>query len=133
MKKPKSIQAKENNQEKLNETSPTIDFKKKLIFSRKTYKKEKTLTTKANTTMTESSKEDKVEKKDISIKKRNKNGSNNANKSNLSFSLKEKKLNKTIELEATSNKKKKIKKHRNSTKNKSVMGHKHFDKLHGES
>ena len=34
MKKPKSIQAKENNQEKLNETSPTIDFKKKLIFSR---------------------------------------------------------------------------------------------------
>ena len=133
MKKPKSNQVKETPQQKLNETSPIIEIKKKLIFNRKTFKKEKMLSTKANTTMTESSKEDKVEKKDISIKKRNKNGSNNANKSNLSFSMKEKKLNKTIELEVTSNKKKKIKKHRNSTKNKSVIGHQHFDKLHGGS
>ena len=42
----------------------------------------------------------------------------------------EKKQRQTIELEATSNKKKKIKKHRNSTKNKSVIGREHFDKLH---
>ena len=130
MKKPKSIQAKENNQEKLNETSPTIDFKKKLIFSRKTYKKEKTLTTKANTTMTESSKEDKFEKKDISIINRNKNNSIKMKRSELSFTIKEKEFNQTMELEVTSKKKKKIKKHRNSTKNKSVIGNKHFDKLH---
>ena len=63
MKKPKSNQVKETPQQKLNETSPIIEIKKKLIFNRKTFKKEKMLSTKANTTMTESSKEDKVEKK----------------------------------------------------------------------
>ena len=130
MKKPKSNQAKENPQQKLSETSPKIEIKKKLIFNRKTFKKEKILTTKANTTMTESSKEDKLEKKDISIIKRNKNDSNKMKKSDLSFTLKDKKFNNTMELGVTSKKKKRIKKHRNSTKNKSVMGHKHLDKLY---
>ena len=63
MKKPKSNQVKETSQQKLNEASPIIEIKKKLIFNRKNFKKEKMLSTKANTTMTESSKEDKVEKK----------------------------------------------------------------------
>ena len=130
MKKPKSNQAKENPQQKLSETSPKIEIKKKLIFNRKTFKKEKLLTTKANTTMTESSKEDKLEKKDISIIKRNKNDSNKLKKSDLSFTMKDKKFNNTMELGVTSKKKRKIKKHRNSTKNKSVMGHKHLDKLY---
>ena len=130
MKKPKSIQAKENNQQKMNETSPTINLKKKLIFNRQTNKKERTLTTKANTTMTESSKEDKFEKKDISIINRNKNNSIKIKSSELSFTIKEKQFNKTMELGVISKKKKKIKKNRNSTKNKSVIGNKHFDKLH---
>ena len=80
--------------------------------------------------MTESSKEDKFDKKDISIIKRNKNKSMKMKKSELSFTLKEKKFNQTMELGVTFKKKKKLKKHRNSTKNKSVLGHKHFDKLH---
>ena len=69
MKKLKLYQTKENPQQKLNDPSPLIEIKKRFIYSSKTYKNEKTLPTKANTTMTESSKEDKKEKKESTIKK----------------------------------------------------------------
>ena len=131
MKKPKSNKIKDNPQQKLNEPSPDKEIKKSLITRRKTYKKEKTLPTKANTTMTESSKEDKKEKekKDISLKKRIINEKNKITKSNLSFTLKEKNKNKTIELVLSTNKKRKIKKHRNSTKIKSSLSQSHLGKL----
>ena len=131
MKKPKSNKIKDNPQQKLNEPSPDKEIKKSLITRRKTYKKEKTLPTKANTTMTESSKEDKKEKekKDISLKKQIINDKNKITKSNLSFSLKEKDKNKTIELDLSANKKRKIKKHRNSTKIKSSLSQIHLGKL----
>ena len=97
MKKPKFQQIKENPQQKLNNPSPFIEIKKNLIYNRKAYKKEKTLPTKANTTMTESSKEDKKEKKETTIKKKYSKESSKLNKSNLSLTFPDKKLNKTMD------------------------------------
>ena len=129
MKKPKLQQIKENPQQKLNNPSPFIEIKKNLIYNRKTYKKEKTLPTKANTTMTESSKEDKKEKKETTINKKYSKESSKLNKSNLSLTFPDKKLNKTIDADHMPIKKKKIKKHRNSTKVKCSLSQKHFYKL----
>ena len=129
MKKPKLQQIKENPQQKLNNPSPFIEIKKSLIYNHKTYKKEKTLPTKANTTMTESSKEDKKEKKETTTKKKYSKESSILNKSNLSITFPDKKLNKTIDIDHMPRKKKKIKKHRNSTKVKSSLSQKHFTKL----
>ena len=129
MKKPKLQQIKENPQQKLNNPSPFIEIKKNLIYNRKAYKKEKTLPTKANTTMTESSKEDKKEKKETIIKKKYSKESSKLNKSNLSLTFPDKKLNKTMDADHMPIKKKKIKKHRNSTKVKCSLSQKHFCKL----
>ena len=119
MKKLKLYQTKENPQQKLNDPSPLIEIKKRFIYSSKTYKKEKTLPTKANTTMTESSKEDKKERKENTIKKKYSKDTNKLDKSNLSLTFQDsKKFNKTIDVENVSVKKKKMKKHRHSTKNK---------------
>ena len=126
MKKPKVLKVKENNVQKINEHTPLIDIKKNLKNSRKTIKKEKTLTTKANTTMTESSKEDKKEKKDIIIKKVDLKGSTKINKSNLSLTFYGKERNKTIEIEHGMHKKTKLKKHRNSQKVKISSSQKNF-------
>ena len=71
MKKPKVSKVKENVPQKISNNTPLIEIKKELKNNLKTYKKEKTLTTKANTTMTESSKEDKKEKKESTTKKHN--------------------------------------------------------------
>ena len=129
MKRPKSDKIKENLQRKLNDPSPLIDIKKKLIYNQKASKKEKTLTTKANTTMTESSKEDKKDKKEMNTKKKYSKDMNKLNKSNLSLTFQDKKLNKTMEVDHISTKKKKIKKLRNSTKIKNSSSQKHFNKL----
>ena len=128
MKKLKSHQIKDNPLQKINEPSPLLEIKKKLISNPKTYKKEKTLTTKTNTTMIESSKEDKKEKKE-SIQKKFSKDSNKIKKSILTLSMQEKKLNKTIDIDHLPTKKKKIKKHRNSTKVKNSLSQKHFKSL----
>ena len=125
MKKPKPHAIKENPQQKLNDPSPLIEIKKKVIYNRKKYNKERTLTTKANTTMTESSKEDKKEKKEFRVKKQISKDENKINKSNT---LQEKKLNKTLDIEIKP-KKKKIKKHRNSTKIKNTSNPKNYKSL----
>ena len=132
MKKLKLYQTKENPQQKLNDPSPLIEIKKRFIYSSKTYKKEKTLPTKANTTMTESSKEDKKERKENTIKKKYSKDTNKLDKSNLSLTFQDsKKFNKTIDVENVSVKKKKMKKHRHSTKVKNYSSQKHFGKLRG--
>ena len=130
MKKLKLYQTKENPQQKLIDPSPLIEIKKRFIYSSKTYKKEKTLPTKANTTMTESSKEDKKERKENTIKKKYSKDTNKLDKSNLSLTFQDsKKFNKTIDVENVSVKKKKMKKHRHSTKVKNYSSQKHFGKL----
>ena len=132
MKKLKLYQTKENQQQKINEPSPLIEIKKRLIYNKKTYKKEKTLPTKANTTMTESSKEDKKEKKENTINKKYSKETSKLDKSNLSLTFQDsKKLNKTIDVENVSLKKNKLKKHRHSTKVKNYSSQKHFGKLRG--
>ena len=132
MKKLKLYQTKENQQQKINDPSPLIEIKKRLIYNKKTYKKEKTLPTKANTTMTESSKEDKKEKKESTINKKYSKETSKLDKSNLSLTFQDsKKLNKTIDVENVSVKKKKLKKHRHSTKVKNYSSQKHFGKLRG--
>ena len=62
--------------------------------------------------MTESSKEDKKEKKDTIFRKKTIKETNKLNKSTISINIKEKKRNKTIEINHLSKKRKKIKKHR---------------------
>ena len=126
MKKPKVSKVKENVPQKISNNTPLIEIKKELKNNLKTYKKEKTLTTKANTTMTESSKEDKKEKKESTTKKHNLKGTSKINKSNLSLTFNEKKRNKTIDADNSTNKKTKIKKHRYSQKMKNTLSQKHF-------
>ena len=126
MKKPKVIKIKNNISQKLSTTSPFIEIKKEIKNTRKEYKKEKTLTTKANTTMTESSKEDKKEKKESNLKKDNLKTSNKITKSNLSLTFNEKTGNKTLDIDNSMRKKTKIKRHRNSQKVKNSLSQKNF-------
>ena len=126
MKKLKSQKIKENSQQKINEQSPLTELKNKSLFNRKTFKKERTITTKANSTMTESSKED---KKEFQTKKKIFKELTKINKSNLSMTYQEKSLNKTMDMDQVLIKKKKKKKHRNSTKVQNSLSQKHFNKL----
>ena len=111
MKKPKYSFSKENPKQKSKDQSPDLDYKKRILYNSKIPKKERTITTKANTTMTESSKEDKKEKKDTIFRKKTIKETNKLNKSTISINIKEKKRNKTIEINHLSKKRKKIKKH----------------------
>ena len=129
MKKPKYSFSKENPKQKSKDQSPDLDYKKRILYNSKIPKKERTITTKANTTMTESSKEDKKEKKDTIFRKKTIKETNKLNKSTISINIKEKKRNKTIEINHLSKKRKKIKKHRNSTKIKNSLSQRHFMNL----
>ena len=129
MKKPKYSFSKENPKQKSKDQSPDLDYKKRILYNSKLPKKERTITTKANTTMTESSKEDKKEKKDTIFRKKTIKETNKLNKSTISINIKEKKRNKTIEINHLSKKRKKIKKHRNSTKIKNSLSQRHFMNL----
>ena len=129
MKKPKYSFSKENPKQKSKNQSPDLDYKKRILYNSKIPKKERTITTKANTTMTESSKEDKKEKKDTIFRKKTIKETNKLNKSTISINIKEKKRNKTIEINHLSKKRKKIKKHRNSTKIKNSLSQRHFMNL----
>ena len=129
MKKPKYSFSKENPKQKSKDQSPDLDYKKRILYNSKIPKKERTITTKANTTMTESSKEDKKEKKDTIFRKKTIKETNKLNKSTISINIKEKKRNKTIEINHLSKKRKKVKKHRNSTKIKNSLSQRHFMNL----
>ena len=122
MRKTKSIKLSDSPQSKTTDKPHNNEIEKKLSFKRKNSKKEETkknLPTKANTTITDSSKE---EKKEIPNTKKNPK----ENKKKKILTLKEKENNKTIDMSSTLNQKKtknllKRKKVKNSFSQKNVL------------
>ena len=130
----KTIKLQDSPKSKMDK-SMNNEIEKRIIFKRKNCQKEeyrKNLTTKANTTITDSSKDE---------KKENTNSKKNSKEEHKLKKLKEKDQNKTIDITSnltqkkTKNKIKKIKANSNSKKRivKSSLSHKNFEKLKGSN